>query len=324
MATQFLPRTASSDHAADLNPGSAISADADPALSITTNTRFTVCLPLVSRNDDFERGEIITKELSYGNYLQYIPTTLASPPGILVIVHGSLDEGQPALELASVFIQRWVSVAEEQGIMLIAPAFDQENFGGHDGPGGGYRGLFGREIGADEFVNLIVDSYRPRFKGLDGRFYLYGHSAGGQFTNRYLVRHPYRIVAAVISAAGRYAFPDPDAPWPYGMGSLQTTMQWPGSDEVQIINIHPDPSGWLMAARLPVTTVVGELDTEPQPPRPGQKGTTRVEIALNWVNDMNTFAESNGRRGTVEIIIVPGIGHSSLGLTPTCQQVLWP
>jgi pimeloyl-ACP methyl ester carboxylesterase len=80
---------------------------------------------------------------------------------------------------------------------------------------GGYRALAGKEIGADELVDGIVGQYRAQLGG-EERFYLYGHSAGGQFAGRYAVRHPDHLKALVLSAPGRYAFPDPQAPWPYG------------------------------------------------------------------------------------------------------------
>jgi poly(3-hydroxybutyrate) depolymerase len=290
---------------------------------ITFTPSFTTYLPAIFKNSITGIGAIVTREIEYGQYLQYIPTTFSTSSEIIVIVHGTPGENETALELAIVFINRWVPLAEERGAILIAPAFDQENFGSREGPGGGYRGLYGREIGADDFVHLILENYATILSNFDGRFYLYGHSAGGQFVNRYVVRHPYRIKAAVVSAAGRYAYPNPDVAWPYGMGRIQRTMQWPGSDEIQYIDITPDPNGWIAAAVSTLTVVVGENDTEPQPSRPGQKGTTRIEIGQNWVNDMNSFALEHNEEGTVEFILVPDVGHSSAGLTPTCQDALF-
>ncbi|MGK7917746.1 MAG: hypothetical protein AB4038_19765, partial [Prochloraceae cyanobacterium] len=154
-----------------------------------------------SRSYELERGQVVEKEIKYGKYYQYIPTTVSDAPKIVVIVHGTPGQNETALEIARIFIERWISVAEQEQAILIAPAFNQENFGSRRGPGGGYRGLFGREIGTDQFVNLIVDSYQQLFRGVEGRIYLYGHSAGVQFVCRYVLVHSDRIVAAVISAA---------------------------------------------------------------------------------------------------------------------------
>ncbi len=272
---------------------------------------------------EITKGEITTISDDYGTYHIYLPVIMDESPDVVVIVHGTPDVQHKAKDIARIYIERWVPVAEERGVIVISPAFDQENFGGKDGPLGGYRSLQGREIGADEWVSRIVDQYQSQFGAEDSRFYLYGHSAGGQFTVRYMVMHPERIKGAVISAAGRYAWPDPGVPWPYGMGRLQDSIQWPGDDQPVQIDVEPDPAGWLAAAQLPVTVVVGLNDTELQPDVPGQSAGSRVELGSRWVNAMNGYAEAQGESGQVELSIIPGAGHSALGITPYCQDILF-
>ncbi len=135
-------------------------------------------------------------------------------------------------------------------------------------------------------MDRIVDQYRARIGGGE-RFHLYGHSAGGQFAGRYAVRHPDRLKALVLSAPGRYAFPDPQAPWPYGQKEVTVRDGPDGAPRV----IRPDRDGWRKAAALPITVVVGSADTEPQPPRAAHIGTTRVEYARQWVEAMTRIAE---------------------------------
>lgn len=268
-----------------------------------------------------EKGKIVKKELTFGSYLQYIPRRLTSRSRILVIVHGTPGENESTINLADRFIKRWVSLAEKRELILLAPAFDQKNFS--VGPGGGYRGLFGREIGADDFVNRIIDRYKGLSPSFDGRFYLYGHSAGGQFVSRYVVEHPQQIIAAVISAAGTFAFPDPNVPWTNGMARLRRKMQWGESDKLKDIDIEPDTEGWLMAAQLPITVVVGAEDTEKIEDIPGQKGNDHVERGRHWVKDMNELAKRSGKKGRVRLRTVPKVGHSSARLTPVCMKHLF-
>ncbi len=261
-----------------------------------------------------DEGQLFRISTFYGDYYQYHPNRYGADSRILVIVHGSLDKGKPAADLAEKFIKRWIDAAEKENLILIAPAFDRRNYQSY----GGYRGLFGRDIGADEFVNLIVDQYHTLFSKGEVTFYLYGHSAGGQFAIRYCVRHPERVEKAVISAPGRYAFPDSTAPWPYGMGPLNRKIKYKNPSESKFVDIQPDPSGWEMAARTPITILVGSNDLEEQPPRPGHRGRTRIDLARNWANDMNRLAEENGEIGNVKVKIVDGAGHSSKRLTPYC------
>ena len=277
-----------------------------------------------ARSYDLEIGKVVEKEIKYGKYYQYIPTTVFAASKIVVIVHGTPGANETALEVARTFIARWISLAEEEEVILIAPAFAKSNFGSRRGPGGGYRGLFGREISADRFVNLIVDSYQTPFTGIERRMYLYGHSAGGQFVSRYALMHPDRLVAAVISAAGTFAFPNPHVKWTNGMARLRRTMRWSASEQVQVIDIQPKPQAWLKIATSSISVVVGENDTKPFAHRiEGQKGNNRVERAQAWVADMNAWAGKNDQIGTVKLKIISGVGHNSLRLTPACQASLF-
>ena len=117
-----------------------------------------------------------------------------------------MAEDEPAEDTARYYIENWEAWAEANGAILIAPAFDQSNFGSKDPDmvGGGYRGLFGRKIGADAWVLGLVDAYQGQYGGGDGRFCLYGHSAGGQFVARFVVTHPGRVKGAVMRTSGRH------------------------------------------------------------------------------------------------------------------------
>jgi pimeloyl-ACP methyl ester carboxylesterase len=288
-----------------------------------TTTVFESSTP-TSLDPDLLSGQIASVVKPHGTYHFYLPTSLTASPDIIVLVHGTPAANETAAEDARFYIENWITVAEKQGAILIAPAFDQENFGGRDGPLGGYRGLFGRRIGADVFVIEIVNHYQRLFDATNARFYLYGHSAGGQFVARFIVKHPERIKRAVISAAATYPQPTPDIAWPHGMGELHTIIRWGDSESETTVEFNPDPAGWLAAATLPVTVVVGLNDLEPQPERVGQQGHTRVAIARNWVNAMNAYAAQHGVEGKMQLSMIPGSGHSSLGLLPHCQDALFP
>jgi len=81
-----------------------------------------------------------------------------------------------------------------------------------------------------------------------------------------------------------------------------------------------DPAYWQVAARLPITVVVGERDTEQYENAANQGGTTRIERGLHWVNQMNALATTDGGPQRYRFILVPGIGHDSKRLTPACMQ----
>lgn len=223
------------------------------------------------------------------------------------------------LELAEKFLSRWTKFADTHRLLVIAPAFDSD-YGGVEEtppgvPAGGYRGLFGKHVGADEFLHEIVDQEASVIQEFDGQLYLYGHSAGGQFVGRYCVRHPDRVKGAVLSAAGRFAYPDPQAPWPYGMGTSQIKANVNGN----LVAVEPDPAGWTKAAALPITIVIGSADTDPQPERPAHTGKTRIDYSKGWVEAMNRLTTPPGR---IQLVQVNRVGHDSAKLTPKCQERL--
>jgi pimeloyl-ACP methyl ester carboxylesterase len=284
-----------------------------------------VCLAQRSAPDDSAvipvvRGEPEHLAHEYGSYVRYVPK--GDVRGVVVLVHGSIGEDESAIQAAKTFLTRWTTFADQERFVLLAPAFDQENFGGHAGPGGGYRGLFGRQIGADAFVNAIVDETCEALPGLPEKFALYGHSAGGQFVSRYLVIHPKRIAAAVISAPGTFAFPDSDIPWTNGMKPLQRRMRWNDDEPWDEVKIAPDPEGWVKAAQIPVAVVVGSRDTGEIKPVPGNPGRSRVERARAWVQAMRDLAREHEGTPRIFCVEVADVAHNSARLTPACQRTM--
>ncbi len=272
-------------------------------------------------NDKFEEaGKVLIKKSEHGQYIQYIPRSAEKPIKILVLIHGSIGDEETAVDCAKAFLGSFIPEARQRGLILLAPVFDKENF---QGPGGGYRGLFGRLIGADDFVNEILTHYKNQFGSYDGCIYLYGHSAGGQFVSRYVVRHHGKVIAAVISAAGTYAFPDPKIPWADGMMPLHRQMLWSGDKKPRDVNVVADPNGWLAASMIPVTVLVGEKDATKIPVSNFQKGSTPITRAICWVEDMNILAAAACKQGKVRIKIVEGAGHGSAPMVPIGMKCLF-
>jgi len=270
-------------------------------------------------------GLLAEGEDAFGTFYAYVPTTVPEKPEVLVLVHGTPQEGETAESSSEFLATNWIDFAEKQGLILLAPTFNQEDFSSRLGDHAlsGYRGLFGRQIGADEWVLRLVRAHQKAFGSMDEQFYLYGHSAGGQFTGRFLVTHPESVKAAVISSAATYPQPTAEVAWPFGMGELHADVEW-DPDTVLHVDIVPDEQDWLAATQVPLTVIVGLNDTAELPKSliPGQKGKNRYIIARNWVQDMAAFAEANGLESRFRLEIVPGIGHSMSGLMPYSQEAL--
>lgn len=272
-----------------------------------------------------ELGQVTRAEDVFGNFFAYVPKNAPEKPEILVLVHGTPLKDETAEWNAEYYIDKWIDFAEKNGFILIAPVFNQEDFSSRKGDHAlsGYRGLFGRKIGADEWVLRLVKAHQQAFGSVSEQFYLYGHSAGGQFTGRFLVTHPEFVKKAVISSAATYPQPNMDVAWPFGMGELHTNIEW-DSDTIIRVDIVPDKQKWLAATQIPLTVIVGLNDIGELPTSliPGQKGKNRNVIARNWINDMAMFAEENNLESHFKLEIIPGQGHGMSGLVPFSQEAL--
>ncbi|WP_160168387.1 alpha/beta hydrolase [Novipirellula maiorica] len=285
-----------------------------------------VCSAVDAQRPMVQRGVITQERIEAGAFQQYIPHKRTRKTNVLVICHGSIEDAQDltALKSSRTFIERWIPFAEATGVALVAPAFDVENFAsGGNAPGGdawGYRALDGRTTSSDQFVNMIVDRFKSFDPNFDGKFYLYGHSAGGQFANHYLVVHPERLHGVVLSAPAIYAMPDPDTPWPAGMKARKRNLQW--GSETKVFEISHKLETWVEAVKVPIAVVIGSADTDRLSDQPQQGGWTRLARAQHYASEMTRFAKENDVRPGIELIVVPNVGHSSSRLTNTCAQAL--
>ena len=273
-----------------------------------------------------EQG-IFLRQHTYGLYAEYIPP---QPKKILVLIHGypwpdnSRSEKQLTRTI-TLYIQQWKPFAEKHNYILLAPAFGSGNFAG-------YRRLFGRQIDADEFVNMLVEqTAKHHLTDFGGQFSLYGHSAGGQFASRYLVAHPQHLEKVILSAPGTYPFPNPEVSYPYGMKSSIRTARYSGTtatgkapNKAEGATYTPDKEKWIQAAtEVPVFVLVGSKDTKDRDPEPGQRGANRLERAENWVSAMNELAREHHRQeNKIRLFVVEGADHDPEALQPKAWSLL--
>ena len=104
------------------------------------------------------------------------------------------------------------------------------------------------------------------------------------------------------------------------MGRMEREINYTNPSKTVKVDFKPDANGWLEAAALPITVVVGTQDQEEQPQRPGHRGKTRIDLARNWTFDMQQLAGENGIHSRVTMMLVEDIGHNSSRLTPYCMQ----
>ena len=268
-------------------------------------------------------GSSVWAELSFatdpvGDHFYYEPEELSGD--VLVLAHGTRPKSMPAKEWARTNLDPWLAFAEDHGVLLIAPVFDDARFGNLSGGFGGYRSLFGKHMAADLFVTKLVQIHSARLQITERPFLIYGHSAGGQFAARFAVQHPGLVARVITSAPGRFSYPTLEVRWPYGAKQLARTIEWVDGSQ-QEVRISPNLRRYARAAGK-IHVIVGAQDLAPQPQRPAHEGRTRVDLARSWVQAMNQNAKRFGRVEQVQLSVLPGLGHNYAPLAQAGQALL--
>ena len=240
----------------------------------------------------------------------HCPTSFTKTDPILIIMHGN---SRKVLR----FWRPWKAYADQYNALILAPEFDKFDFPGslsyHSG--GIYDIATGDEKPEEEWTFSIIDRIFDRAKVLTGsvqkKFFLYGHSAGGQFVHRYLTfKSGSRVARAVAANAGWYTLPLFTIDFPYGMGSSTANAN----------NLKE-----LFASDLSI--LLGDRDTRQtknlRQTRPARdQGPHRLARGKNYFQVGQEEALRRGLQFNWKLETVPGVGHSNEGMAPMAAGIL--
>jgi hypothetical protein len=163
----------------------------------------------------------------------YRPASHTTDTPVVIVQHGQSRNGRD-------YCDAWVPIADKAGLLVVAITFPAEGWpdaltynNGHvlDAEGAvrprenWSQAIPGRVFG------LLRDGGVTRRPG----FYLWGHSAGGQFVHRLLATQPHGILEAVGAAnSGWYTLPTLDLPYPEGYGRIGLTL-----DDIKRLLTYP-------------------------------------------------------------------------------------
>lgn len=226
-----------------------------------------------------------------------LPCLLALPPGspglprpagplpLVISVHGFTRQPlEHAAAMAPPVLAR--------GWALLVPVFDERRHRR-------YQQLLHPRRGTRSDLALInlVERLAPEHGLARSGWGLFGFSAGAQFAHRFALRHPDRLAALGVGAAGWYTWPDPTRVYPQGWGGLDTQLG------------GADPAAFL---RLPLRLWVGERDDGPDrhfresADLSAWQGGSRLARAENWAQAL----AAAGRAQAPEVTRIPRAGHS--------------
>lgn len=257
----------------------------------------------------------------FADVAYYVPR---DPQRVLVLASGyPWDDDTASPEQLRKYIlqdvERWKTFGDRNHVLIVAPGFGTNHFAA-------YRELRGYPVNPDAFLNSLIDGPIAEHVPLTkGRFSLHGHSAGAQFSARYLVAHPERLEAVVLSAPSTYPVPRKNIPWPYGEGAETADLRAGDKYPAIALNVsnRPSPEGWLRAATsVAVTVMVGSQDREPRPQAPGNVGFNRMSRGVSWVKAMKDLAARNHCSSTIRFILIKGLSHNEVAMMIPAQSIL--
>ena len=227
----------------------------------------------------------------------YKPSTW-SGAGVLLHFHGL--GRHPSDELRSL-----THLAESSGHMLIAPHFDPNRF-----PGWRYQGVGIMEQGSprprETWTSSLIIELLRELKALEGpgiAVRLIGHSAGGQFVERFAGFHTVGAAGLIAANPASVLMPSRDYRYPYGFGGLPDGIA--GDDAI---------AAYL---RQPLVLYVGALDDQSQGtpdnrPEAMRQGATRPQRAQFAFETGRIIAAARGWDFKWRFVSRPGVGHSLL------------
>jgi poly(3-hydroxybutyrate) depolymerase len=242
----------------------------------------------------------------------YRPAGLAADAPVLFVIHGV---GRNAED----YLNEWVDLADVKQFLLVVPEFTKAQFPGEEAFNSG--NLFDaqgrpvpREAWSFSMIEPAFDAVRARLGSTRSDYFIYGHSAGAQFVQRFLYFVPdARVSRAVAANAGWYMLPELGRAFPYG---LQDTPA--------------DAAALRRAFAFPLDVLLGDADVDAKhpalrhTPEADEQGLHRFARGHFFFNHAKATAATMGAPFNWMLSIVPNVAHSNKGMAPFAARLLFP
>jgi len=218
-------------------------------------------------------------------------------PALLFVFHGNSRS-------ASSYLDHARPLADRECLLVFAPLFDEERFPNATYHRGGVVDDDGVLPRADWTVDIVAElvSWARRREGRpDAPYYLFGHSAGGQFLSRVAAfAPPPDAKRIVIANPSTHVLASLDEAAPYGFGGVF------GPEEAAQLRTY---------LALPVTIFLGTEDIEDEDltdtDAARRQGTNRLERGRAAFASARDTALRNGWPFGWRLVEAEGVGHSA-------------
>lgn len=240
----------------------------------------------------------------------HLPDHVTATTPIVFVMHGMLRD--PIR-----YRNEWRALADSGRFILITPEFDQKNFPHNRAYNyGGFRTRDGSLRPRDEWTFAAIDPLFEQVRHLTGSrvqtFAIYGHSAGAQFTHRYVLLTQDPLVGIAISAnAGSYTMPVLDIDYPYGLRGAPV-----------------DEAGLKRALAMPLVVLLGTADIDPnhrelpRDPEAMAQGPYRLARGNTFYATAKAAADRLHTPFNWTLQFAPGVAHSDRDMAPFAAKIL--
>jgi pimeloyl-ACP methyl ester carboxylesterase len=235
------------------------------------------------------------------------PKKIDKDTQLLFIIHGNSRNAED-------YISAWIPYISNKNIIVVAPQFNKNSF----------RYFFLLESATssgkinnnpDNYINNSISSFfnffQSKFSLSTNKYKMFGHSAGAQFTHRYmLLSNDRRISNAVIANAGWYTFLNGNN-FPYGIKNSP-------------IDISSDHIKWFMSNKTSLLIGNNDINLKSVNSSKGaqRQGITRVDRANSYFNSLINISDNNNIPFRWSYKVVDKADHDYLKMTPVAAKIL--
>ena len=235
------------------------------------------------------------------------PKKIDKDTKLLFVIHGNSRNAKD-------YISAWIPHIKNKNIILVAPQFDKSNFR--------YFALLESATSSgninnnpDDYINKSISSFfnffQSKFSLSTSKYMMFGHSAGAQFTHRYmLLSNDKRISMAVIANAGWYTFLNGNS-FPYGIKNSP-------------IDISSDHIKWFMSNKTSLLIGNNDINLKSVNSSKGaqRQGITRVDRANSYFESLVNISDDNNIPFRWSYKVVDEADHDYLKMTPVAAKIL--
>ena len=235
------------------------------------------------------------------------PEKINKDTKVIFVIHGNSRNAED-------YLSAWIPHVINKNVIVAAPQFRKIDF----------RYFFLLEMAEssgdvnrnkNEYINnsisLFFNFIKSKFSLTTETYKMFGHSAGAQFTHRYmLLSMDNRISNTVIANAGWYTFITDDE-FPYGINNSP-------------INISNKQIEWFMSKKANLLIGSDDIDFKSVNSSKGAnlQGLTRVDRAANYFDSLILNAESRGYALRWNYRVLERVDHDFKKVTPYAAQIL--